>query len=58
MPNNDNLRVPLFSRVWELPAHVNLAEIDAIYERGKLRIDLPFHDSLLHPRLIRIRHVK
>jgi HSP20 family protein len=38
----DQLAAPLFTRVLDLPANLDLTRIDAVHEQGELRIRIPF----------------
>ena len=54
--DNPELRVPVFNRVWDLPAYINVSRIEAIYEQGELQIRLPYHAGTDEPKLIQIKH--
>nr|WKN39794.1 Hsp20 family protein [Tunicatimonas sp. TK19036] len=36
---------PMFNRVFDIPATVDREQIDAIYENGRLRVILPYHEG-------------
>ena len=55
-PENPGLRIPVFTRIWELPQQVNLSRIEAIYEDGELQIRLPYHSGTNELKLIKIKH--
>ena len=49
--------VPMFSRTFILPPVVDLAQIEALYQDGKLRIKLPYHEAADRPREIEIKQL-
>ncbi|WP_044015333.1 Hsp20/alpha crystallin family protein [Hymenobacter sp. APR13] len=51
----DQLAAPLFTRVLDLPANLDLTRIDAVHEEGELRIRIPYQNPADRPREITIR---
>jgi HSP20 family protein len=51
----DRLAAPLFTRVLDLPANLDLTRIDAVHEQGELRIRIPFQDPASQQREIKIK---
>ena len=56
-PENPQMAVPMFNRIFTLPPQIDLARIEAIYRDGELRVKLPYHDAALHPRQIDIKQI-
>ncbi|MFC4792315.1 Hsp20/alpha crystallin family protein [Hymenobacter endophyticus] len=50
----DQLAAPLFSRVLELPAGLDAARIDAVFEGQELHVRIPYQDNA-EPREITIK---
>ncbi len=49
---NQRLAVPMFLRVLDIPAFVDAEQIEAIHERGQVRVMLPFKDEAhMHRRI-------
>jgi HSP20 family protein len=51
----DKLAAPLFTRVLDLPANLDLTRIDAVHEEGELRIRIPYQNPADQPREITIK---
>ena len=51
----DKLAAPLFTRVLDLPANLDLTRIDAVHEEGELRIRIPYQNPADLPREITIK---
>lgn len=56
-PHSPNIKAPLFSRTFMLPAAINLPLIEASYKEGKLQIWLPYHNAADRPREIKIKQI-
>ena len=48
--NQASVNFPLFAQVIEIPFHVDVDQIYAIYKNGKLNINLPFAEGRLNNR--------
>ncbi|MBC5994052.1 Hsp20/alpha crystallin family protein [Pontibacter cellulosilyticus] len=55
--HSPNVTVPIFSRTFILPPIVDLNQIEALYQDGKLRIKLPYHEAADRPREIEIKQL-
>ncbi|MBD2717143.1 Hsp20/alpha crystallin family protein [Microvirga sp. STR05] len=51
----DQLAAPLFTRVLDLPADLDLTRIDAVHEQGELRVRIPYADPTSQQREIKIK---
>ena len=51
----DQLAAPLFTRILDLPANLDLARIDAIHENNELQVRIPYQDSTNQQREIEIK---
>lgn len=50
--SNKRMAVPMFLRVLDIPAFVDSDQIEAVYERGRVMVMLPFKDEeQLHRRI-------
>lgn len=56
-PDNPELHVPLFNRVFMIPPQVNISEIEAVYQDGKLQVKLPYHSAAIRPKEIEIKQL-
>lgn len=51
----DQLGAPLFTRVLDLPANLDLTRIDAVHEHNELRVRIPYKDPASQQREIDIK---
>lgn len=51
----DQLAAPLFSRVIDLPANLDLTRIDAVHEHHELQVRIPYQDPTAQQREITIK---
>ena len=50
--DNQRLAVPMFLRVMDIPAFVDINQIEAVHEQGRVVVSLPFKDEEhLHRRI-------
>ena len=54
---NEDLHVPMFNRVFVLPPQVDISNIEAIYQDGKLQVRLPYHNAAIRPKEIEIKQL-
>ncbi|MBC8081680.1 MAG: Hsp20 family protein [Hymenobacter sp.] len=52
---DDQLAAPLFSRILDLPANLDLTRIEAIHENNELQVRIPYQDSASQQREIDIK---
>lgn len=52
---DDQLAAPLFTRVLDLPADLDVTRIDAVHEQGELRVRIPYKDATNQQREIEIK---
>jgi HSP20 family protein len=55
--NTPELAIPLFNRVFILPAEVNISEIKAVYHEGRLAVHLPYYKGSNKPKEIKIQYL-
>ncbi|AMJ67727.1 Hsp20/alpha crystallin family protein [Hymenobacter sp. PAMC 26628] len=53
---DDKLSAPLFTRVLDLPANLDVARIDAVQQGPELRVRIPYKHTNDEPRELDIRH--
>ena len=53
---DDELSAPLFMRVLDLPANLDVARIDAVQHGPELRVRIPYKRTNDEPRELDIRH--
>ncbi len=51
----DQLGAPLFTRILDLPANLDLSRIDAIHENNELQVRIPYLDPSSRQREIEIK---
>ncbi len=56
-PENPELAVPMFNKVFVIPPQVNISNIEAVYTDGRLQIKLPYHSAAIRPKEIEIKHL-
>lgn len=55
--NNPDLAVPLFNRAFVLPPQVEMNAIEAIYQDGRLIVNLPYYKASNRPKEIKIKQL-
>ncbi|MBD2699907.1 Hsp20/alpha crystallin family protein [Spirosoma sp. BT702] len=55
--HSQRLAVPMFLRVLDIPSFVDVDQIEAIHEHGKVRVTLPFKDEEQMHRRIDIKNL-
>ncbi|OGX82538.1 hypothetical protein BEN49_13500 [Hymenobacter coccineus] len=53
---DDELSAPLFMRVLDLPANLDVARIDAVQHGAELHVRIPYKNTNDEPRELDIRH--
>lgn len=54
---NPEMAIPLYNRTYILPLEVNLENIEAIHQNGRLQIKLPYYNRVNEPREIEIKQL-
>lgn len=55
--NDSELHVPMFNKVFVIPPQVNISNIEAVYQNGKLQVRLPYHSAAIRPKEIEIKQL-
>lgn len=56
--DNQLFNIPLFYRSFELPAYIDVDNIEALHDDNALRVELPFKKNDMNFRKIDIRHLE
>ncbi|MFD2246817.1 Hsp20/alpha crystallin family protein [Pontibacter ruber] len=56
-PENQEMAVPLFNKVFMLPPQVDISRIEALHQNGELQVKLPYHESTFKPQEIEIKQL-
>lgn len=56
--DNQLFNIPLFYRSFELPAYIDVDNIEALHDDNALRVELPFKKNGMNFRKIDIRHLE
>ena len=55
--DNEELTVPMFNRVFVIPPQVDISNIEAIYQDGRIQVRLPYHNAAIRPKEIEIKQL-
>lgn len=54
---NEELTVPMFNRVFVIPPQVDISNIEAVYQDGRIQVRLPYHNAAIRPKEIEIKQL-
>ena len=55
--DNPELHVPVFNSIFVIPPEVDISNIEAVYQDGKLQVRLPYHSAAIRPKEIEIKQL-
>ncbi|NDK54940.1 Hsp20/alpha crystallin family protein [Pontibacter fetidus] len=55
--DNEELTVPMFNRVFVIPPQVDISNIEAVYQDGRIQVRLPYHNAAIRPKEIEIKQL-